>query len=66
VRVLALSAIRGPAAHAALLYEETTDSRERRDRARELRRNQPEPIADRRGRPTKRDRRLIHRFTDVD
>ncbi len=66
VRVLALSAVRGPAAHAALLYEETADSRERRDKARELRRNQPEPLADRGGRPTKRDRRLIHRFTDGD
>ena len=66
VRILALSAVRGPAAHAALLYEETADSRERRDKIRELRRSQPEPVADRRGRPTKRDRRLIHRFTDGD
>ncbi|HXC40059.1 MAG TPA: RNA-binding S4 domain-containing protein [Burkholderiales bacterium] len=66
VIVLALSAVRGPAAHAAGLYEETAASREKRERARERRRLAPEPAAQRQGqgRPTKRDRRLIHRFTD--
>ncbi len=66
IRVQALSDVRGPAPQAALLYEETTESRERRVKARDMRRQQPEPLSDRRGRPTKRDRRLIHRFTDVD
>lgn len=66
VRILGLSGVRGPAPQAALLYEETAESRERREKDRETRRYQPEPLSDRRGRPTKRDRRLIHRFTDVD
>lgn len=66
IRVHGLSGVRGPAPQAALLYEETPESRERRDKARETHRYQPEPSSDRSGRPTKRDRRLIHRFTDVD
>ncbi|UGS35764.1 RNA-binding S4 domain-containing protein [Capillimicrobium parvum] len=49
---------RGPASEAALLYEETAESRTQRERAAELRRlagptGAPEPG----GRPTKRDRR---------
>ncbi|MGD9570275.1 MAG: RNA-binding S4 domain-containing protein [Thermoleophilia bacterium] len=50
---------RGPASQAALLYDETEDSRERRERARDLRRMAPPPGADLRGRPGKRDRRRI-------
>jgi ribosome-associated heat shock protein Hsp15 len=63
VRVLALSAVRGPAAQAAALYQESAASREQRELTRERRRLAPEPAAARQGRPTKRDRRLIHRFT---
>ncbi len=63
VRVLGLAAMRGPAAQAALLYEESAGSRARREASREKRRIEPEPAAGRVGRPTKRDRRLIHRFT---
>jgi len=64
VRVLGLSSVRGPAPQAAKLYEESQASREGRERAREQRRLAPEPAAGRLGRPTKRDRRQIHRFTE--
>jgi len=63
VEVMALSRQRGPAAQAALLYAEREDSRERRQAAIAKRKAQPHPAAGVKGRPTKRDRRLIHRFT---
>jgi ribosome-associated heat shock protein Hsp15 len=63
VEVLALSRQRGPAAQAALLYAERDDSRARRQQAQALRKVQPHPAAGVKGRPTKKDRRLIHRFT---
>jgi ribosome-associated heat shock protein Hsp15 len=51
---------RGPAARAALLYEETAESRAARERAAEERRLAgPPPGADRAARPTKRDRRRL-------
>ncbi|CAM4406842.1 RNA-binding protein [Bordetella tumbae] len=63
VQVRALSAVRGPAPAARLLYEETAESIAARERAAEMRRLAPEPaqgiVA---GRPTKRDRRLIDRM----
>lgn len=63
VQVRALSAVRGPAPVARLLYEETAESIAARERAAEMRRLAPEPaqgiVA---GRPTKRDRRLIDRM----
>ncbi|MFJ1299489.1 RNA-binding S4 domain-containing protein [Pseudomonadota bacterium AL_CKDN230030165-1A_HGKHYDSX7] len=60
VRVVALSAVRGPAPAARLLYEETEASRTARERAAEMRRLAPEPaLGIAAGRPTKRDRRLI-------
>ena len=65
VEVKALSRQRGPAAQAALLYTERDDSRARREAANAQRRTQPHPAAEVKGRPTKRDRRLIHRFTDT-
>lgn len=58
VVVTALGERRGSAAQAALLYAETDESRERRERERELRRLAPPPGADA-GRPSKRDRRRI-------
>jgi len=63
VEVKALSRQRGPAAQAALLYAEHEDSRARRQAALALRKAAPHPAAGVKGRPTKKDRRLIHRFT---
>ena len=63
VGVKALSRQRGPAAQAALLYAEREDSRARREAAMAQRKVQPHPAALVKGRPTKKDRRLIHRFT---
>jgi len=63
VEVLALSRSRGPAAQAARLYAEREDSRARREALMAQRKIQPHPAAAVKGRPTKKDRRLIHRFT---
>lgn len=61
VEVRALSAVRGPAPQAALLFEETPESRLAREQLAEQRRLAPEPALDyTSGRPTKRDRRLIN------
>jgi ribosome-associated heat shock protein Hsp15 len=62
VIVRAVSDRRGPAAQAALLFEETADSRTARERLHwQLRHAAPviEPGA---GRPTKKDRRDLNRF----
>lgn len=60
VLVRALSAVRGPAPVAQLLYEETPESVAARERAAEQRRLAPEPaLSLLQGRPTKRDRRSI-------
>jgi ribosome-associated heat shock protein Hsp15 len=61
VDVRATAERRGPAAEAALLYEETADSRQARERAAEQRRLAPAPATDLGGRPTKRDRRRFER-----
>jgi ribosome-associated heat shock protein Hsp15 len=50
---------RGPASEAALLYDETAESREARERAAAERRLAAMPGAERGGRPTKRDRRRL-------
>ena len=63
IEVKALSGKRGPAAEAALLYAEREDSRARRQAQIAQRKTQPHPAAGVKGRPTKKDRRLIHRFT---
>jgi ribosome-associated heat shock protein Hsp15 len=61
IEVLALSNKRGPATEAQKLYQETEESRSRREAfALELK-AQPEPTAHE-GRPTKRDRREIEKF----
>ncbi|MGE5639087.1 MAG: RNA-binding S4 domain-containing protein [Clostridia bacterium] len=57
--VRALSDKRGSAEVARKLYEETPESLAERQRRQDLRRLSPEPGAARKGRPTKRDRRLI-------
>lgn len=62
--VRAIADKRGPASVAQTLYEETPESVERRQMSREQRRLAATPGADLHGRPTKRDRRQIRRFTD--
>jgi ribosome-associated heat shock protein Hsp15 len=59
VEVKALSDKRGPAQSARKLYQETEASAAERQRRQDLRRLSPEPGAARKGRPTKRDRRLL-------
>lgn len=63
IEVLGLSERRGPASQARELYAEEPDSQVERQRRIEARRVAVEPSAALKGRPTKRDRRLIHRFT---
>jgi ribosome-associated heat shock protein Hsp15 len=52
---------RGPAREAVLLYEETAESREARERAAAERRLAPPPAVPGGPRPTKRDRRRLER-----
>jgi ribosome-associated heat shock protein Hsp15 len=60
VRVLGLSAVRGPAPVAQALYEETAESIAVRLKAAEARRMGTEPAdAIEQGRPTKRNRRVL-------
>lgn len=64
VVVRGLSAQRRGAPEAALLYEETEQSRQRREQA-QVTREAEHGMRDRgMGRPTKRDRRLIKRFNE--
>lgn len=64
VTVRALSMQRGPAPVAQALYEEDPASYARRLQQASERKLAASPAAAIKGRPTKRDRRLIHRFTD--
>ena len=64
--VRGLSDIRGPAPVAQRLYEETEESRQRRAVAAERRRLAREPALDIKGRPTKRDARVLRRLRDAD
>jgi ribosome-associated heat shock protein Hsp15 len=59
----ALSMQRGPAPVAQLLYEEDPASHARRQQQAITRKLASSPTAAIKGRPTKRDRRQIHRFT---
>ncbi|MBW7901171.1 MAG: RNA-binding S4 domain-containing protein [Rhodocyclaceae bacterium] len=63
VLVRGINAYRRPAPEAQALYEETGESRAKRVRAAEARALAPAPGADLKGRPTKRDRRRIARFS---
>ncbi|MDD4880470.1 MAG: RNA-binding S4 domain-containing protein [Gallionellaceae bacterium] len=63
VTVCGLSDRRGPAEVARTLYDEDESSRQRREERVAERRLCHNPAAELKGRPTKRDRRLIHRFT---
>lgn len=59
----ALSMQRGPAPVAQALYEEDPASQARRQLQASERKLAASPAAEIKGRPTKRDRRQIHRFT---
>lgn len=61
--VRGLSMQRGPAPVAQQLYEEDPGSQARRQQQIAERKLAGNPAAEIRGRPTKRDRRQIHRFT---
>lgn len=64
VVVQGLNEQRRPAPEAQLLYQETPDNVQRRTQAAELRKLAPTPAPEQKGRPTKRDRRLLSRFRD--
>lgn len=64
ITVVGLSAQRGPAPVARLLYEESEESRAARAREVEKRRRFHEPAAELKGRPTKRDRRDLDRWNE--
>ncbi len=63
VLVQALSDKRGPATVAQQLYQETADSIQKREKEKELRKLAAVQRSHGEGRPTKRSRRQIHRFT---
>ncbi len=65
VVVRATAVRRGPAAEAALLYEETSESREAREREAAARRLERPDGRDRGPRPTKRDRRRLEQATSA-
>ncbi|MCU0951032.1 MAG: RNA-binding S4 domain-containing protein [Burkholderiaceae bacterium] len=64
VIVRALSAARGPAPVARLLYEETPASLARREAQAVARAQAPDPAQQIKGRPTKRDGRELRRLRD--
>jgi ribosome-associated heat shock protein Hsp15 len=59
ITVLALSAMRGPASVAQTLYSESAESVVKREQAALAAKLSPQPGADIKGRPTKRERREI-------
>ncbi len=63
VAVRGLSERRGPAAEARKLYEESASSEAARQKVVDQRRWGTEPSAGLKGRPTKRDRRLLEKFS---
>jgi ribosome-associated heat shock protein Hsp15 len=66
VEVLGVCDVRGPASVAQTLYVETEESKAKRKVEQERRRVYHEPAAALHGRPTKRDRRTIDRFSGGD
>jgi ribosome-associated heat shock protein Hsp15 len=66
VEVRGLCDVRGPATVAQTLYAETEEGRAKRTAEAERRRTFHEPAAGLQGRPTKRDRRTIDKFSRSD
>jgi len=66
IEVRALSTQRGPSSVAQLLYAEREESRQRRYEAVAARKLALAPVRTEKGRPTKRDRRQLRRFTGDD
>jgi ribosome-associated heat shock protein Hsp15 len=64
VTVRGLAERRGPASEAKKLYEESAAGLAERRRLMDLRRWGTEPASRLKGRPTKRDRRLMEKFAD--
>lgn len=62
--VQGIASQRRPASEASLLYEETDESRRRREEQAEQRRLAADARPHSGGRPTKKDRRLINRFSE--
>jgi ribosome-associated heat shock protein Hsp15 len=63
VTVKAISSLRGPAVQAQALYQESEESVRRRESAVARMKFERPPEFDFRGRPSKKDRRAIERFT---
>ena len=61
--VAGLNLQRRPAAEAQQLYQETSDSQKKREALREQIKNEPLGFRQQKGRPSKRDRRHIIKFT---
>jgi ribosome-associated heat shock protein Hsp15 len=66
VEVLGICDVRGPATVAQTLYTETAESTKARSGELARRKTFHEPAAERHGRPTKRDRRDMDRFSGGD
>jgi ribosome-associated heat shock protein Hsp15 len=62
VAVRVLAARRGPAEEARRLYDEREESRTKREAIVAARRHEPDPGFGLRGRPTKRDRRMLRKL----
>lgn len=63
IAVLGICDVRGPASVAQTLYAESESGRAKRLAEQERRRMFREPSAELHGRPTKRDRRIIDKFS---
>ncbi|BFG74511.1 RNA-binding S4 domain-containing protein [Paraburkholderia terrae] len=63
IQVLGVCDVRGPASVAQTLYAETEEGRQKRQQENERRKTYREPAAELQGRPTKRDRRVIDKFS---
>ncbi len=66
IRVLELSDKRGPAAVARTLYDESEESRQKRALEVAKRRRFNEPASTLKGRPTKRDRRVLEKWQETE